>query len=53
MKYLSQLVTQKNVVNLRDHFWNKGTEMNFSVDISPLDTLAYLVLLERGLTFSS
>lgn len=24
VKYLSQLVTQKNVIHLRDYFWNKG-----------------------------
>lgn len=27
VKYLSQLVTQKNVVNLRDHFWNKEGQL--------------------------
>lgn len=27
VKYLSQLVTQKNVVNLRDYFWNKEGQL--------------------------
>jgi len=34
VKYLSQLLSQKNVIHLRDYFWNKGNYIAFVIYFS-------------------